>query len=159
MDRKAIEISFIGRNNGFAIGMMNHINLIKVFIVTFVITLIPVTVFVSFGKYYSFYFFLFPFFFFGLSFLIFIFVKYDDNVFLSQSKKEHVFKIIDDHIYKDSNQIKLIKSIKVYKYRKFLFLETSHSYFVINNYDYKTGDREMLIEWIKKNNIKCFIGY
>ena len=159
MENKYMTISFKGRNNGFAIAIMNHINMMKVFFLTFVICLIPVVILVCLGKYSFLFLLIIPFFIFVLSFIVFLFVKYDDRVFLSKCKKEHDFKIVENIIFKSNKEIKLMKNIRVYKYRKFLFMITSHSYYVISNKDYEDGNRELFLGWLKKNHIKCIKGY
>ena len=62
-------------------------------------------------------------------------------------------------IYKDGREIKLIRSIRIYRYKGFLYMETSHSMFVIRDTDYTQGSRSELIEWAKENGIPVRLGY
>lgn len=154
-----IHISFIGRNDGLAIGMRNHINLFIVFIFSFMIWIVPGVIFLILEKYEVLLFLIFPLFFLILSYVIFLFVNTDDKIFLQGQKKSHNFFIKDNIIYKDNKEIKLINSIKIYRYKHFLFMNTSHSMFIIKNGDYNVGDREKFIAWAKNNKIKCKKGF
>ena len=62
-------------------------------------------------------------------------------------------------IYKDGREIKLIRSIRIYRYKGFLYMETSHAMFVIRDTDYTQGSRSELIEWAKENGIPVRLGY
>ena len=94
-----------------------------------------------------------------LSFLVLLFERYDENVFLQGERKDHTFRIEDGLIYKDGKEIKLIQSIRIYRYRGFLYMETSHSMFVIKDTDYTDGSRDELIEWARENGIPVRLGY
>ena len=94
-----------------------------------------------------------------LSFAVLLFIKYDENVFLSLEKKDHIFEIKDNHLFKDGKEIKLVKSIKMYRYKSFLYMETSHSMFIIKDADFIIGDRESLLKWATVSGIKVKIGY
>ena len=80
-------------------------------------------------------------------------------MFLSLEKKDHIFEIKDNHLFKDGKEIKLVKSIKMYRYKSFLYMETSHSMFIIKDADFIIGDRESLLKWATVSGIKVKIGY
>ena len=65
----------------------------------------------------------------------------------------------DTVVYKDGKEIKLIRSVKIYHYKNFLYMETSHSMFIIKNTDFISGDREGLLNWAKIHNIRVLFGY
>lgn len=56
-------------------------------------------------------------------------------------------------------ELKLIRSIRIYRYRGFLYTETSHSMFVIKDTDYTMRSRDELIGWARENGIPVRFGY
>ena len=95
----------------------------------------------------------------AISYIVFFFSKHDDRVFLSNQKKDHIFEIKNNALFKDGKEIKLIQSLKIYRYKKFLYMETSHSMFVIKNTDFILGDRESFLSWAKSFDIRILCGY
>jgi hypothetical protein len=144
-------IRFKARNGGAAIAVRNHILLFRAFAVTLLLTLIP-AFFVPLIL-------LLPAILLVLSFLVLLLWKYDENTFLEGAKKDHTFRIRDGVIFKDGKEIRLIRSIKLYRYRGFLYMETSHSMFIIRDTDYAAGSRDELIAWAKNNQIRVLCGY
>ena len=147
-------MKFKARNGGKAIAIHNHIRMFRAFAVTLPLCLILTVTFLP-----LFLSLLLPAMLFLLSFLVLLFKRYDETVFLQGSKKDHTFRITDGVICKDGREIKLIHFIKLYRYRGFLYLETSHSMFVIRDTDYATGSRDELIAWAKENGIRVLYGY
>ena len=147
-------MKFKARNGGKAIAIHNHIRMFRAFAVTLplclILTVIVPSLFLSL---------LLPAGLLILSFLVLLFEKYDENVFLKGERKDHTFRIEDGLIYKDGKEIKLIRSIRIYRYRGFLYMETSHSMFVIRDTDYTVGSRDELIGWARENGIPVRLGY
>ena len=147
-------MKFKARNGGKAIAMHNHIRMFRAFAVTLplclILTIIFSPLFLSL---------LLPAGLLLLSFLVLLFERYDENVFLQGERKDHTFRIEDGLIYKDGKELRLIRSIRIYRYRGFLYMETSHSMFVIKDTDYTVGSREELIEWARENGIPVRLGY
>lgn len=147
-------MKFKARNGGKAIAIHNHIRVFRAFAVTLplclILTVIVPSLFLSL---------LLPAGLLLLSFLVLLFEKYDENVFLQGERKDHTFRIEDGLIYKDGKEIKLIRSIRIYRYRGFLYMETSHSMFVIMDTDYTVGSRDELIGWARENGIPVRLGY
>ena len=147
-------MKFKARNGGKAIAIHNHIRMFRAFAVTLplclILTVIVPSLFLSL---------LLPAGLLLLSFLVLLFERYDENVFLQGEKKDHTFRIKDGLIYKDGKEIKLIHSIRIYRYRGFLYMETSHSMFVIKDTDYTVGSRKELIDWARENGIPVRLGY
>ena len=147
-------MKFKARNGGKAIAIHNHIRMFRAFAVTLplclILTVIVPSLFLSL---------LLPAGLILLSFLVLLFERYDENVFLQGEKKDHTFRIKDGLIYKDGKEIKLIRSIRIYRYRGFLYMETSHSMFVIMDTDYTVGSRDELIGWARENGIPVRLGY
>ena len=152
-------MKFKGRNGGMVIAIRNHIMLLRVFAISLLISIIPIVVFICVHNPYFWIFLIIPLMSLVLSFAVLIFIKYDENVFLSLEKKDHIFEIKDNHLFKDGKEIKLVKSIKMYRYKSFLYMETSHSMFVIKDTDFIIGDRESLLKWATVSGIKVKIGY
>ena len=152
-------MKFKGRNGGMAIAIRNHIMLFRVFVISLLISIIPIMFFICAHNPYFWIFLIIPLMSFVLSFAVLLFIKHDENVFLSLEKKDHVFKIKDNHLSKDGKEIKLVKSIKIYRYKNFLYMETSHSMFIIKDTDFIIGDREGLLKWATVSGIKVKIGY
>ena len=147
-------MKFKARNGGKAIAIHNHIRMFRAFAVTLplclILTIIFPPLFLSL---------LLPAGLLLLSFLVLLFERYDETVFLQGEKKDHTFHVTDGTIYKDGKEIKLIRSIRIYRYKGFLYMETSHSMFVIRDTDYTEGSRSELIEWAKENEIPVRLGY
>lgn len=147
-------MKFKALNGGKAIAIHNHIRVFRAFAVTLplclILTVIVPSLFLSL---------LLPAGLLLLSFLVLLFERYDENVFLQGERKDHTFRIEDGLIYKDGKEIKLIRSIRIYRYRGFLYMETSHSMFVIMDTDYTVGSRDELIGWARENGIPVRLGY
>ena len=147
-------MKFKARNGGKAIAIHNHIRMFRAFAVTLplclILTVIVPSLFLSL---------LLPAGLLLLSFLVLLFERYDENVFLQGERKDHTFRIKDGLIYKDGKEIKLIRSIRIYRYRSFLYMETSHSMFVIMDTDYTVGSRDELIGWARENGLPVRLGY
>ena len=152
-------MKFKGRNGGFAVAMHNHIVLFRAFVITLLIALIPTIIFICINNSYFWVFLILPVALLTISYAVFFFSKYDDRVFLSNLKKDHMFEIKNNSFLKDGKEIKLIQSVKIYRYKKFLYMETSHSMFVIQDADYISGDRESFLSWAKSCNIRIVCGY
>lgn len=144
-------ICFKARNGGAAIAVRNHILIFRAFAVTLLFCVIP--------AFFLPWILLLPAFLLLLSFLVLLFWKYDENTFLEGAKKNHTFRIRDGVIFKDGKELRLIRSIRIYRYRGFLYMETSHSMFVIRDTDYTEGSRDELIGWARENGIPVRLGY
>ena len=150
---------FKGRNGGLALEIRNHILLFRAFSVTLLITLIPTIILICLNNSYFWVFLILPLMLFAFSYLVFFFAKYDDEVFLSGQKKDHIFEVKNDVLFKDGKEIKLLSSVKIYRYRSFLYMETSHSMFVVKNTDFISGGREDFLSWAKSRGIRILRGY
>jgi len=152
-------MKFKGRNGGMAVAMRNHIMMFRAFVVSSLIFLVPTIVFICTDNSFFWIFLIMPLMFLMFSFAVFLLIKYDEEVFLSGEKKDHVFEIKNNCLFKDRREVKLIQSIKIYRYKGFLYMETSHSMFTIKNTDYIEGNREEFIAWAKNKGIKVLYGY
>ena len=152
-------MKFKGRNGGMAIAIRNHIMLFRAFVITLLITLVPTIIFVCINNSYFWVFLILPLGLLTFSCVVFFFSKYDEQVFLSNQKKDHIFEVKNNSLFKDGKEIKLIKSVKIYRYKKFLYMETSHTMFVIQNTDFISGDRDNFLIWAKSCDIRILCGY
>ena len=152
-------MKFKGRNGGMAVAIRNHIMLFRAFVITLLITLVPTIIFVCINNSYFWVFLILPLMLLTISYIVFFFSKHDDCVFLSNQKKDHIFEVKNNSLFKDGKEIKLIKSVKIYRYKKFLYMETSHSMFVIQNTDFISGDRDDFLIWAKSCDIRILCGY
>ena len=152
-------MKFKGRNGGMALAIRNHIMLFRAFVITLLITLVPTIIFVCINNSYFWVFLILPLMLLTISCVVFFFSTYDDRAFLSNQKKDHIFEVKNNSLFKDGKEIKLIKSVKIYRYKKFLYMETSHSMFVIQNTDFISGDRDNFLIWAKSCDIRILCGY
>ena len=152
-------MKFKGRNGGMALAIRYHIMLFRAFVITLLITLVPTIIFVCINNSCFWVFLILPLMLLTISCVVFFFSKYDDRVFLGNQKKDHIFEVKNNSLFKDGKEIKLIKSVKIYRYKKFLYMETSHSMFVIKNTDFISGDRDNFLIWAKSCDIRILCGY
>ena len=152
-------MKFKGRNGGMALAIRNHIMLFRAFVITLLITLVPTIIFVCINNSYFWIFLILPLMLLTISCVVFFFSKYDDRVFLRNQKKDHIFEVKNNSLFKDGKEIELIKSVKIYRYKNFLYMETSHSMFVIQNTDFISGDRDNFLIWAKSCDIRILCGY
>ena len=152
-------MKFKGRNGGMALAIRNHIMLFRAFVITLLITLVPTIIFVCINNSYFWVFLILPLMLLTISCVVFFFSKYDDRVFLRNQKKDHIFEVKNNSLFKDGKEIELIKSVKIYRYKNFLYMETSHSMFVIQNTDFISGDRDNFLIWAKSCDIRILCGY
>ena len=152
-------MKFKARNGGMAIAIRNHIVCVRILACALPISIIPTIVLFLQKEPFFWVFLLFPAFFLILSFAVLLGIHYDEKVFLQGTKKDHIFEIKDGTIYKDGKEIRLAHCIKLYRYKGFLYMETSHSMFTVKDNDYFFGSRTDLISWAKSNGIKVAIGY
>ena len=126
----------------------------RAFFVTLPIALIPAVLFTILGNFFVLFALVFPFAFLLLAYVQFAFVRYNTKVFLSGSKQVHNFEIEDAKLLRNKTQIKVLENIKIFRYKKFLFMVTAKTYYVIKNEDYLEGCREEFISWAKGNSIR-----
>ena len=152
-------MKFHGRNGGFACAVRNHIMLMRCFLISFLILLIPTVVFLCIRNRYFYVFMIMPAFFLLLSFAVLLFRRYDERVFLSYQKKEHLFEVSNGRLYKDNNEIKRLSAVTVYRYRHFLYFETSRTMFTVRDTDYLEGGRDDFLAFARENGIRVVRGY
>lgn len=139
-------ILFYGYNDGQALAIQSRRNLVRVALYSLILV-IPFTVIgIITSEYLWLLCWIFPCLFFVLAIANFLFVKYNDEVFLKGVKTKHRFQVENGKIYKDGKEIKRVDKIKVYPYKNSLFMETSHSFFRIPDGEYQVGSRQELLQ-------------
>lgn len=143
-----MKIEMIGYNDTKAIGLYSIIKITPfVFSSFFISIIISIPAFI-FKIYDLLFVFLLP------LFLIFIMVmQYLINItnknFLKDKRIKHKIVLEDGILYKDEKEIKSIANIRLYKFKKFLFLELKNSYYRIMNKDFIQGTRDDFLSQIK----------
>lgn len=143
-----MKIEMFGYNDTKSIAIYSNIKMMPFFIFSFIVsclTLIPTFIF---NTYELLFIFILP----GLFIFLMVF-QYIVNClaknFLEGQKVKHKFCLEDGTLYKDGKEIKRISDIRMYKFRKFIFLELKQSYYRIMNEDYLTGSREEFLSLIR----------
>lgn len=77
--------------------------------------------------------------------------NYNDRVFLDGVKKKHSFIVDNGNLVRDGKMIKK-DGIRVYIFKKFVFLITKKSYYRIPNEDFIGISREEFLDFIKSKN-------
>ncbi len=139
-------IEFYGYNDGRATAWWNHKNLMIAFRWSLVGCIPMLLIAFGFKIYGLMVILVLPTVLLSFSYFVFLFVRYDTNVFLSGTKVRHKFRLQDGHLFKDNREI---KELALYKYKNHLLLETPNSYFYISNDGYTVGNREQFLQQIE----------
>jgi len=148
---KNINVSFYGYNDGKAIRIYNCINL---FLPTVISTIASLTLSVLsyvLSNPYLLIIWIIPAILFFTYILCFAFTNYDDRVFLSGSKKKHSFIVENANLIRDGKLVKK-DGIKVYPFKKFVFMITQNTYYRIPNEEFVGISREEFLDFIKCKN-------
>ena len=157
MVRSFPKMEFIGKNNGFSLTMDNHINLFSVFLYTFPMYFVALVSFVFNYNVFGWTMLCFPTLFLVMSFLVFLFKKLD-NKFLEVNQQEHSFVIDKGVLIRDKKEVKDITKFTVYKYKKFIHIKTSKTFYVVHEEDCKGFEFRLLKEWFRLNGANVKIG-
>lgn len=157
MVRSFPKMEFIGRNNGFALAMDNHINLIRVFLYTSPLYFVALVSFIFNIIGLGLISFAFPTFFLLISFLALTFKNLEEK-FLEGNKKEHIFTIENAILLRDNKEVKDITNFTIYKYKKFLHIKTSKTFYVIREEDCIGFEFRLLKEWFLLRGANVKIG-
>ena len=143
-----MKIEMTGYNDTKAIAIYGNIKMTPFFIGSLIascLTLIPTFIF---GIYELAFVFILP----ALLGIIMItqyIVNCSSKKFLEGEKVKHTFCLDSGTFYKDGKEMKNVSDIRLYKFKKFLFIETKKSYYRIANEDYTSGSREEFLSRIK----------
>lgn len=122
---------FYGYNNGKAIAIRNQYNLQIITLIFAMVCLLISPLAFIFKIYSLLWCWLAPLLLFILSFLVLLFEKYDNSVFLKGQKQKHKFVIKDNKMFKEGKEIKSLNCIKIREHKKILFIELKQSYYII----------------------------
>ena len=151
-------ISFYGFNNGKAIAVNNHKNMMNAFWITFLPALILSVIAIIFAPIALIPIWVLPIMFFSFSWLVFITEKYDETVFLQGLKKKHEFLIDNGVIYKNGKKRKNIVKMSLYRYKKYLLIVfNGGEFYLIPNNAFIEGSRSEFLSLIQFIGIHSFI--
>lgn len=145
-------VSFYGYNDGKAMTIYTRIMLFVPTIISFCLSIILSIVAIGVNNYYLLLIWILP----GILLLTYllnyILTNYNDKVFLSGAKKKHSFYFKNGMLIKDEKEIKN-KHFKVFKFKKYLFLEFKRSYYRIPNDEFVNISRDEFLLKLKINKL------
>ena len=145
------KISFYGYNDGKAIEVYNCIRLFLPTMFSIMVSLFLSFLSVVLRNSYLLLIWILP----GILCLSYILciacTNYNDRVFLDGVKKKHSFIVDNENLVRDGKMIKK-DGIRVYTFKKFVFLITKKSYYRIPNEDFIGISREEFLDFIKSKN-------
>lgn len=145
------KISFYGYNDGKAIEVYNCIRLFLPTMFSIMVSLFLSFLSVVLRNSYLLLIWILP----GILCLSYILciacTKYNDRVFLDGVKKKHSFIVDNGNLVRDGKMIKK-DGIRVYTFKKSVFLITKKSYYRIPNEDFIGISREEFLDFIKSKN-------
>lgn len=150
-------IEFYAYTDGKAVAVNNHKNLINVFYVSvlpaiilsvFAIIFLPIALIIIW---------LLPVFFLILSYLVFLFQRYDNKVFLEGTAKKHIIRVENGCVYVDKKQRKSIKKCLLYKYKKYLLLILNDKFYLVPNEAYTIGSRDEFLLFFRRQVLNRFV--
>lgn len=143
-----MKIEMIGYNDEKAISIYSTIKLMPFILASLILALILLIPALIFEIYYLLIVFIMP----GLLLLCLTFnwiVNLNYKGFLKGQRVKHSFCLENGKLFKDGKEVKNTDYIKIYKYKKFLFLELKKSCYRINDNDYISGSREEFLSQVK----------
>ena len=146
------EVMFYGYSDGKAIHIYNLLNLFIPTSITVIIAIILSILSLVIKEYYIMFVWIIPFILF-ISLIIDIIVrKYNDKTFLKDSKKKHSYRIENGNFFKNDKGIN-INNLKIYKFKKYIFIEFWKSYCRVLNEDFVGITREEFLSLFTINKI------
>lgn len=144
-------ISFYGYNDGKAIEIYNCMNLFLPTMVSIIVSLI--LTFLSFVLHNSYLLviWIIPIILCFAYILCISLTGYNDRVFLKGTTKKHAFIVENENLIRDGKPMKK-DGIKVYAFRKFVFLITKKTYYRIPNEDFIGISREEFLKFMRSDN-------
>ncbi len=150
-------IKFYGFNNGKAIAVNNHKNMMNAFWITFFPSLILSVIAFIFAPLALLPIWIMPIMFISIAWLVFITEKYDETVFLQAQIKKHEFLIDNGVIYKNGKERKDIRKMSLYKYKKYLLIVFNRGeFYLIPNNAFIEGSRSEFLASIRFTRFRSF---
>ena len=151
-------VKFYGFNNGKAIAVNNHKNMMNAFWITLLPALILSVIAFIFAPIALIPIWIMPIMFISIAWLVFITEKYDETVFLQGQKKKHEFLIDNGVIYKNGKERKNIRKMSLYKYKKYLLIVfNGGEFYLIPNNAFAEGSRNEFLSKVKFTGIHSFV--
>lgn len=146
-------VSFYGYTDGKAIEIYNCINLFPPTAISLIVSLLFSVLSYAFQNPYLLVFWIFPAIMCSTYILCVSLTGYNDKVFLKGAKKRHSFIVDQEILYRDGQPLKK-EGIKVYTFRKFIFLITKRTYYRIPNEEFIGISRENFLQFMNTTK-KC----
>ena len=143
-------ISFYGYNDGKAIEIYNCINLFLPTVISIMVSLVLSLLSCFLHNPYLLVIWIIPVILLLTYILCISVTSYNDRVFLSGAKKRHSFIVDNESLIRDGKPMKT-DGIKIYTFRKFVFLITKKTYYRIPNEEFVGISRE---EFLSFMNVK-----
>lgn len=145
-------VSFYGYSDGKAMTIHNCIMLFVPTIISFGLSFMMSMVAIRFNNSYLMLIWILP----GILLLIYVLnftlTKYNDKIFLSETKKKHIFIFENGKLIKDGQEMKC-KCFKVFIFKKYLFLELKRSYYRIPNDEFIGISKDEFLFSLKINKL------
>ena len=141
-----MKIEMTGYNDTKSIAIYGNIKMTPFFIGSLIVSLLSLVPAFIFGIYELAFIFILP----ALLGIVMITqnINCSSKNFLEGEKVKHTFCLENGIFYKDGKEMKNVSDIRLYKFRKFLFIEREKSYYRIANEDYTSGSREEFLSRI-----------
>ena len=143
-----MKIEFNGYNDTKTLAFYDLIKLLQILIVTSLVSMIAVPFAIIFSIYELLYIFILPGGFFIIMPVAYL-INSKSTTFLKGVKTKHKFVLDSGYLYKDSRLIKSYSEIKIYKFKKFIFLVLPKTYYIVHNNDYIQGSRDEFLKQCK----------
>ena len=141
-------ISFYGYNDGKAIEIYNCINLFLPTVISIMVSLVLSLLSYFLHNPYLLVIWIIPVILLLTYILCISVTSYNDRVFLSGAKKRHSFIVDNGSLVRDGKPMKT-DGIKIYTFRKFVFLITKKTYYRIPNEEFVGISREEFLSFMK----------
>lgn len=151
-------LQFYAYTNGRAIAVNNHKNMMTIFQVSLApAILLSVIAMVTYPQALL-VIWLLPVMFLIVSYVVLLFEKYDEDVFLQGQKKKHLFSLENGKFFKNGKEMKQIKRMSLYKYRnEMLLVFNGNHFYLIPNDAYMVGSRETFLRQVTFTRFHEFV--
>ena len=146
------EIMFYGYTDGKAMQIHNFLNLFIPTAITVIISLLLTIFSIIIKEYYIVFVWIIPVILIFTIILDFLMIKYNNSIFLKYSRKKHIFQIENGMFFKNGKCININK-VKIYKFKKYIFIEFLKSYCRVSNDDFVGLTREEFLSLFNINKI------
>lgn len=92
-----------------------------------------------------------------LSYLVLLFQRYDNKVFLEGTAKKHIIRVENGCVYVDKKQRRSIKNFLLYKYKNYLLLILNGKFYLVPNDAYTIGRREEFLLFFRRQVLNRFV--